>query len=237
MILQLDIRILNGTAPTVPQRLRPRKTPIQTRSGATVEAIHEAVIQFLLAEGLGRLTTTRVAERAGVSVGTLYQYFPNKQALLFAILLRHFEEMAETIERIGTDSAPRPLADLADSIADGYVSVKMARPDATAALYRIAGAIDQFRLSTDVFRRLEAAVVRVLGNASDATFSDLERVAFTLLSALAGVSRGSFGALASGPVVLDRLREEARLLSRAYLRAAADAPETRSRPEAHSRPI
>lgn len=63
MILQLDIRILNGTAPIVPQRLKPRKTPVQSRSGATVEAIHEAVIQVLLAKGFAGLTTTRVAER------------------------------------------------------------------------------------------------------------------------------------------------------------------------------
>ena len=91
---------MESAVPTVPQRLKPRKKPIQARSGATVEAIFEAAIQVLLADGLAWLTTTRVAERAGVSVGTLYQYFPNKEALLFAILLRHFEEVAEAIERI-----------------------------------------------------------------------------------------------------------------------------------------
>lgn len=213
---------MESVVSTVPHRLKPRKTPIQTRSGATVEAIQEATVQVLLAEGLTRLTTTRVAERAGVSVGTLYQYFPNKQALLFTILLRHFEEMADALESVSIDGSP-PLGDLADSIADAYVSVKMARPEVTTALYRVAGAIDQFRLSTSVFKRLEAAVVRVLGNASDASFNDPERVAFTLLSALAGVSRGSFGGLASELGVLGRLREEARLLSRSYLRAAADA--------------
>ena len=58
----------------------PRKTPIQARSTVTVEAIFEATIQVLLSRGADRLTTTRVAERAGVSVGTLYQYYPNKQS-------------------------------------------------------------------------------------------------------------------------------------------------------------
>ena len=208
---------------TVPQRLKPRKTPIQARSGATVEAIHEAAIQVLLADGLARLTTTRVAERAGVSVGTLYQYFPNKEALLFAILQRHFEDVAESLERVSADGLKRPLSDLAESLADAYVSVKIARPEATTALYRVAGAIDQFRLSTGVYKRLQDAVVRALSSASDASFSDVERVAFTLLSALAGVSRGTFGRLVSGSEVLDRLRDESRLLSRAYLGAAADA--------------
>lgn len=64
----------------------PRKTPIQARSTVTVEAISEAAIQVLLSHGAERLTTTRVADRAGVSVGTLYQCYPNKQSLLFAVL-------------------------------------------------------------------------------------------------------------------------------------------------------
>ena len=208
--------------PTVPKRLNPRKKPIQSRSGVTVDAICEATIQVLLSHGLTRLTTTRVAERAGVSVGTLYQYFPNKEALLFAILQRHFEEVAESLECLGMTSGPRPLTDLAEGIADAYVSVKTARPEATEALYRVAGAIDQVRLSVGVCKRMETAVAWVLVTAQDAEFPDPERAAFTLLSALAGVSRGSFGKRASDPEALKRLRDDARLLSSAYLRAAAN---------------
>ena len=74
----------------MPQRsqvvLEPRKSPVQARSAASVDAILEATIQVLLDDGKERLTTTRVALRAGVSVGTLYQYFPNKSALLQAAL-------------------------------------------------------------------------------------------------------------------------------------------------------
>ncbi len=58
--------------------------PRQARSQATVDAIFEATIQVLLKDGLPRLTTIRVAERAGASVGTLYQYYSHKEALLFA---------------------------------------------------------------------------------------------------------------------------------------------------------
>lgn len=205
----------------VPQRLKVRKTPVQTRSGATVEAIHEAAIQVLLAEGLTRLTTTRVAERAGVSVGTLYQYFPNKEALLFALLQRHFEELASAMEGIGPDDAKQPLSILAEQIADTYVSVKIARPDATAALYRVAGAIDQFRLPADIYKRLEGSVLRILEKAGDASFNSPEQAAFTLLSALAGLSRGSFGNLTAGTIDPDRFRSEARMIATAYLTAAA----------------
>ena len=55
----------------------PRKTPVQARSAASVAAILDATIQVLLRVGKEQLTTTLVAARAGVSVGTLYQYFPN----------------------------------------------------------------------------------------------------------------------------------------------------------------
>jgi AcrR family transcriptional regulator len=78
----------------------PRKTPVQQRSTVTIEAISEATIQVLLAGGLDRLTTTRVAERVGVSVGTLYQYYPNKQALLFAVLKVHSIKVAEAVEGV-----------------------------------------------------------------------------------------------------------------------------------------
>src|SRR5712671_7275759 len=76
----------------------PRKTPIQARSTVTVEAISEATIQVLLSHRTDRLTTTRVAERAGVSVGTLYQYYPNKQSLLFAVLEDHLDKLSAAVE-------------------------------------------------------------------------------------------------------------------------------------------
>jgi AcrR family transcriptional regulator len=80
--------------------LQPRKLPVQARSTASVDAILDATIQVLLNVGKERLTTTRVALRAGVSVGTLYQYFPNKSALLQAALRRHKDAVTEAVERV-----------------------------------------------------------------------------------------------------------------------------------------
>lgn len=68
--------------------VKPRKSPQQARAKATVEAIVEATAQVLVEDGYDRFTTARVAERAGVSVGSLYQYFPNKAALAAAVVDR-----------------------------------------------------------------------------------------------------------------------------------------------------
>jgi AcrR family transcriptional regulator len=68
---------------------QPRKAPRQARSQATVEAILEAAARILAGEGYAAMSTNRVAETAGVSVGSLYQYFPNKDALVAALHQRH----------------------------------------------------------------------------------------------------------------------------------------------------
>ena len=80
-------------ASNVATAFEPRKMPVQTRATVTVEAICEATIQVLLSHGADRLTTTLVAYRAGVSVGTLYPYYPNKQSMLFAVFEDHMDKL------------------------------------------------------------------------------------------------------------------------------------------------
>ena len=70
----------------VPAALKPRKKPLQTRSTATVDAIVEATIRILRRDGWAGCTTTRIATLAGVSVGSLYQYFPNRNAIAVEIV-------------------------------------------------------------------------------------------------------------------------------------------------------
>ena len=70
----------------VPAALKPRKKPLQTRSTVTVDAIVEATIRILRRDGWAACTTTRIAALAGVSVGSLYQYFPNRNAIAVEIV-------------------------------------------------------------------------------------------------------------------------------------------------------
>ena len=68
-----------------PPQISSRKQPKQARSAELVATILQAATQVLAQEGAGRFTTARVAEKAGVSVGSVYQYFPNKAAILFRL--------------------------------------------------------------------------------------------------------------------------------------------------------
>jgi AcrR family transcriptional regulator len=87
----------------------PRKKASQERSRATVNALIEATARILVKEGFGKASTNRVAEVAGVSVGSLYQYFPSKEALVAAVIERHSEEIAKTVRRELASIETRPL--------------------------------------------------------------------------------------------------------------------------------
>ena len=75
----------------------PRKLPKQSRSRVTVEAILTATTHILVEEGYDKANTNRIAERAGISIGSLYQYFPNKESLMTALMDQHAQEMAELV--------------------------------------------------------------------------------------------------------------------------------------------
>jgi len=90
--------------------LKPRKRPIQRRSRRTVDAIVEAAARILAERGYARASTNRIAELAGVSIGSLYEYFPNKDAILVAVAERHLAQMLEGVELALAGAAERKLS-------------------------------------------------------------------------------------------------------------------------------
>lgn len=80
-------------------RTFPRKQPKQERARETVDAILTATARILVRDGFERASTNRIADQAGVSVGSLYQYFPNKQALVAALMERHIRDVYAVLER------------------------------------------------------------------------------------------------------------------------------------------
>lgn len=200
--------------------LEPRKRPRQARSTATVEAILEATIQVLVAEGAPRLTTTRVAERAGVSVGTMYQYFPHKQSLLYAVLQRHLERVAAAVERACRDLQASSIAAMAGGLVNAYLDAKTGDVETSRALYMVSGEMDTSDLLGGISKRIIAAIEEMLATATDGEFDDLSAVTFTLVAAMSGAFRVVLERGAKKPMVR-ALRAELPVMCGAYLRAAA----------------
>jgi len=88
---------------------KPRKQASQERSRATVDALIEATARILVREGFDRASTNRIAEVAGVSVGSLYQYYPGKEALVAAVIDRHHEEIMRVVREALAEVASQPV--------------------------------------------------------------------------------------------------------------------------------
>jgi AcrR family transcriptional regulator len=197
----------------------PRKTPVQARSTVTVEAISEATIQVLLSQGAERLTTTRVAERAGVSVGTLYQYYPNKRSLLFAVLERHMNDVAAKVEAACESACHKPLAEMIREMVEAFVDAKMERADISVALDRVAGDVGGTALVRRVAQRSRKAVGEMLQTAPDVKYPPDKFIVDLMLSAMAGAMRSLLEAGPS-PATVRKSREQLVLLCGSYLAAA-----------------
>lgn len=201
-------------------QFRPRKTPVQTRAAVTVAAISEAAIQVLLSDGVDRLTTTRVAERAGVSVGTLYQYYPNKQSLLFAVLADHLDRVGSAMEAACEQARHQPLAEMIRTVVEAFVDAKLERPDISIALYQIAADVGGPALAKRAGQRSRRALERTLQTAPELE-TPRDRFAIEIISvAMAGTTRYVLEAGAS-PAMIRGLRRHLVLLCYSYAAAAA----------------
>jgi len=87
----------------------PRKLASQERSRSTVDALLEATARVLVKEGYDRASTNRIAEVAGVSIGSLYQYFPSKEALVAAVIDRHTQQVSQVTRNAVVKVAARPV--------------------------------------------------------------------------------------------------------------------------------
>ncbi len=170
--------------------LEPRKQPVQSRSTASVEALLDATLQVLLRVGKEKLTTTLVAARAGVSVGTLYQYFPNKSALLQAALRRHLLEVTEAVEETCQRQAGECLHTMTTAVVNSFLEAKLRDAKISVALYAVSADVDGARIVQELGSRFGKAVAAMLSTASEPFLGNVQLAATVLQGMLRGVSRG-----------------------------------------------
>lgn len=131
-----------------------RKQPQQARSAGLVAAILQAAVQVLASEGVARFTTARVAEKAGVSIGSVYQYFPNKASILFQLQVEEWRETTDMLCGILEETA-RPPLDRLRTLIHAFIRsecdearMRVALTDA-APLYRDAPEAQQARAAAE----------------------------------------------------------------------------------------
>ncbi|KQY30340.1 TetR family transcriptional regulator [Caulobacter sp. Root487D2Y] len=200
-------------------RISSRKQPRQARSNELVAAILQAAVQVLAKEGAGRFTTARVAEKAGVSVGSVYQYFPNKAAILFRLQSDEWRQTTDLLRDILADVA-RPPLDRLRTLVHAFVrseceeaGMRVALSDA-APLYRDAPEAQEVRaaggdivrdfmrealpMATDAVRDLAGDLIKTTLSQVGKAFSETPRTAVEI-AAYADAMADMFGAY------LDRL--------------------------------
>ncbi|XXF81411.1 TetR/AcrR family transcriptional regulator [Myxococcaceae bacterium GXIMD 01537] len=201
-----------------------RKQPLQARSKALVDALIQTTARILLRDGWQALTTNRIARDAGVSVGSLYQYFPNKEALLIALIERIADEMTAHLLEVGTALPGAPVD-------EGIVKLVRAALDVSrrdAPLYR-AVLVELPRQGTlELFERVNRRLADALAEWLVARRDELDIVdpsltANILVTALDALTDH---ALFFQPELLDspRFERELRALVSGYLGVRRPAP-------------
>lgn len=153
--------------PTISQTRKPQ----QARSTELVAAILEAAVQVLAREGIKRFTMARVAERTGASIGSLYQYFPNKAAILFRLQSDEWRQTTEMLRTVLQDRGRPPLERLR-ALVRAFIRSECEEADVRAALdslaplYRDAPEAREARAAGD--RIIEAFMVEALPGVPDA---------------------------------------------------------------------
>lgn len=198
-----------------------RKQPRQARSRATVAAILEAGARILSRHGWAGFTTNAVAEAAGVSIGSLYQYVPDKLALVAAIRDRHIDDSLSAVQ--GALAAGGELAQFAAHLADALIAAHSRHPGLHRVLLDEAPGVPDYRaVASEVERAylagFTAAVIRYRGVPDGA---QAERAGMVMSDALDGIVHN---AARRGQLQDAAMRDELVRLLRLALAPAAPTP-------------
>ena len=200
-----------------PAANRPRKQPRQERSRATVEALLGATARVLIREGYEGATTIRIAEESGYGVGSLYDYFPNKEALVAALIERHAEQMVALVESTFRSHADSPLPEAVRAWVEAGVEAHLADPELHKVLVEQVPRVGDLE-RIGAFEQRIAGLVRsyLEGHAAKIRPRDLPLAAFVVAQAVVSLTHK---AVAERPETLEdgRLLDEVGALVLGYL--------------------
>lgn len=171
-------------------RIEPRKQPRQARAQATVDVVLRATAHILVEQGYDRITTNHVAERAGVSIGSIYQYFPSKEALVAALVDRHLDRMVAIIggELALAIDKPRPFAEGTRRIIDALIDAHSVDPPLHRAILEQVPRIGRMQRIREIDTQFEALVAAGLAaRGGDLDAQDLRLTAFMLVHSAKGL--------------------------------------------------
>jgi AcrR family transcriptional regulator len=163
-------------------RAEARRTPRQARSRATVDAVLDATAQVLVEVGYARCSTNRVAEAAGVSIGSLYQYFPSKEILIQAVIERHLASLREAMISSFAEVRSHSLADTTAALIEGLVRAHARAPELHRIVLQDIPRSVRMAKVRDWEQSLHRAVVMLLEQRkAELRVKDLELAAFVVV--------------------------------------------------------
>lgn len=213
----LAIRIHMGAVRMDKQHVKPRKKPTQRRSRVTVDAIIEGAAQVLRSRGYEAASVALIAERAGVSVGSIYQYFPSKEALLAAVMERHLAEFDGHLQTALPIALDLPLADAIELLVDATVSAHLEDVALHQVLVQEAprvGRLDRYHQSLE---RLMEMLVSFLSARSDVRSGDYKSMARVIVLATDALTHDLVFDEAIDQTKVHRMTQEIKHLLRSYL--------------------
>lgn len=199
----------------------PRKSASQERSKATVDALLAATARVLVKEGYDRASTNKVAEAAGVSIGSLYQYFPSKEALVAAVIERHIGQMMGVVRASLVRVALFPLADAARELVRVMIDAHRIEPKLHRVLVEQiprVGNLEQIESVDDEAISLVRSYLEA--HREEIDVPDLDLAAFVAVTSVEALTHA---AVLRRPALLDdeRFRHEVASLVVRYLRGGA----------------
>jgi AcrR family transcriptional regulator len=205
---------------TVRSPIAPRKSPRQARSQVTVDTILDAAARILVERGYAATNTNLVAERAGVSVGSLYQYFPNKDSLIAALHDRHARRMDEFVERVLARCNGLTLDDALRSVITGLVDAHKMEAGLHRVLEMQLAGLDTLDDHVEVEAKISAQIRDLLSRyPTEIRVADLDLAIYVLMHSLHSLVHA---VVYDHPrhVSLERATDEIVHLTRVYLTAA-----------------